>query len=66
MKSLSNSWRTLETYEKQKEWSGFSKKMIITEMASQIPSKPAVKVGYKYNNLMKSYRVAAKLNNQSR
>ncbi|RPB00785.1 hypothetical protein L873DRAFT_1842777 [Choiromyces venosus 120613-1] len=48
-----------------KKGSGISKKAIIVEIATQIPSKPAVKVGYKYDNLLKSYRAAAKLNNQS-
>jgi len=51
--------------QKTKKGSGISKKAIITEIAAQIPSKPVVKVGYKYDNLMKSYRVGAKLNNQS-
>ena len=41
------------------------KKMIIADIATQIPTKPAIKIGYKYDNLMKSYRAAAKLNNQS-
>ena len=50
---------------KTKKGSGVSKKTIITEIATHIPSKQAVKVGYKYDNLMKSYRAAAKLNNQS-
>lgn len=51
--------------QKTKKGSGISKKTIIAEIAARIPSKPAVKVGYKYDNLMKSYRAAAKLNNQS-
>ncbi|RPA97590.1 hypothetical protein L873DRAFT_1844779 [Choiromyces venosus 120613-1] len=51
--------------QKIKKGSGISKKAIIVEIATRIPSKPAVKVGYKYDSLLKSYRAAAKLNNQS-
>ncbi|RPA88724.1 hypothetical protein L873DRAFT_1849621 [Choiromyces venosus 120613-1] len=51
--------------QKTKKGSGITKKMIVTEIAAQIPTKEAVKVGYKYDNLMKSYRAAAKLNNQT-
>ena len=48
---------------KTKKGSGISKKTIIAEIL--ISTKPAVKIGYKYDNLMKSYREAVKLNNQS-
>ncbi|RPA98414.1 hypothetical protein L873DRAFT_1790381 [Choiromyces venosus 120613-1] len=51
--------------QKTKKGSGITKKMIVKEIAAQIPTKEAVKVGYKYDNLMKSYRAAAKLNNQT-
>jgi len=54
-----------ENLRKTKKGSGISKKTIIAEIAILIPTKPAVKVGYKYDNLMKSYREAVKLNNQS-
>ncbi|RPA99654.1 hypothetical protein L873DRAFT_1789573 [Choiromyces venosus 120613-1] len=51
--------------QKMKKGSGITKKMIVSEIAAQIPTKEAVKVSYKYDNLMKSYRAAAKLNNQT-
>ena len=49
---------------KTKKGSGISKKAIIAEIATQIATKPLIKVGYKYDNLMKSYRAAVALNNQ--
>ncbi|RPA99557.1 hypothetical protein L873DRAFT_1789500 [Choiromyces venosus 120613-1] len=51
--------------QKTKKGSRMSKKMIITKIAIQIPTKPVVKVSYKYDNLIKSYKAAAKLNDQS-
>ncbi|KAG0138574.1 hypothetical protein HOY82DRAFT_534689 [Tuber indicum] len=39
--------------------------MILTEIAARIPTKPIVKIGYKYDNLMKSYKAVVKMNNQS-
>ena len=54
-----------QNLQKTKKGSGISKKAVIAEIATRIPSKPAVKVGYKYDNLLKSYREAAKLNNQT-
>ena len=53
-----------ENLRKTKKESGISKKTIIAEIAVLIPTKPAVKVGYKYDNQMKSYREGVKLNNQ--
>jgi len=44
-----------ENLRKTKKGSGVSKKAIISEIAAQIPTKPPVKVSYKYDNLMKSY-----------
>ena len=35
------------------------------EIAATIPTKAQVKVGYKYNNSLKSYQEAVKLNSQS-
>ncbi|RPA90457.1 hypothetical protein L873DRAFT_1795472 [Choiromyces venosus 120613-1] len=55
----------LENQRKIKKGSGITKKMIITEIAALIPSKEIAKVGYKYDNLLKSYRAAAKLNSQT-
>jgi len=54
-----------ENLRKMKKGSGVSKKALIAEISLQIPTKPTIKVGYKYDNLLKSYRAAAKLNNQS-
>ena len=54
-----------ENLRKTKKGSGVSKKQIIKEMAAKIPTKPEIKVGYKYDNLLKSYREAVKLNSQS-
>ncbi|KAG0126626.1 hypothetical protein HOY82DRAFT_542449 [Tuber indicum] len=54
-----------ENLRKMKQGSGVSKKSLITQIALQIPTKSTIKVGYKYDNLLKSYRAAAKLNNQS-
>ncbi|PUU75742.1 hypothetical protein B9Z19DRAFT_1130802 [Tuber borchii] len=54
-----------ENLRKIKKGSGITKKTIVAEIAAQIPTKEAIKVGYKYDNIMKSYRAAAKLNNQS-
>jgi hypothetical protein len=51
--------------QKTKKGSGISRKKIIAEIAAEIQTKSDVKVGYKYNNLMRAYRAAAKLNNQS-
>ena len=53
-----------ENLHKAKKGSGISKKTIIAEIAILIPTKPGVKIGYKYDNLMKSYREAVKLNIQ--
>ena|ERR1700759_325909 len=50
---------------KIKKGSGVSKKQIINEIAARISTKPTVKIGYKYDNLLKSYREAVKLNSQS-
>jgi len=50
---------------KTRKGSGISKSMILTEIAAHIPTKPVVKIGYKYDNLMKSYKAAVKMNNQS-
>jgi len=44
-----------ENLRKTNKGSGVSKKAIISEIAAQIPTKPPVKVSYKYDNLMKSY-----------
>jgi len=54
-----------ENLQKIKKDSGITKKTIVTEIAAQIATKEAVKVGYKYDNLMKADGAAAKLNNQS-
>jgi len=54
-----------ENLRKMKKGSGVSKKQIVNEIAARIPTKPAVKVGYTYDNLLKSYREAVKLNSQS-
>ena len=54
-----------ENLRKTRKGSGISKSMILTEIAAHIPTKPVVKIGYKYDNLMKSYKAAAKMNNQS-
>lgn len=51
--------------QKLKKGSGITKKAIIAEIATVIPTKEVVKVGYKYDNLMKSYRAAARLNDQT-
>ncbi|KAG0135009.1 hypothetical protein HOY82DRAFT_601315 [Tuber indicum] len=51
--------------EKIKKGSGVTKKAVVTEIAALIPTKETVKVGYKYDNLLKSYRAAAKLNSQT-
>ena len=37
----------------------------MSEIAAKIPTKTQVKVGYKYTNLLKSYRESVKLNSQS-
>jgi len=42
-----------------------SKKQIIKEIAASFPTKPAIKVGYKYDKLLKSYREAVKRNSQA-
>jgi len=55
-----------ENLRKIKKGSGITKKTIVTEIAAQIPTKEVVNVRYKYDNLMKAYRAAAKLNNLSR
>ncbi|KAG0642609.1 hypothetical protein HOY80DRAFT_1104414 [Tuber brumale] len=49
---------------KTRKGSGVTKRQVIKEMAAKIPTKPEAKVGYKYDNLLKSYREAVKLNNQ--
>ncbi|KAG0137000.1 hypothetical protein HOY82DRAFT_598020 [Tuber indicum] len=54
-----------ENLRKIKKGSGITKTAIVAEIATHIPTKEVVKVGYKYDNLMKAYRAAAKLNNQS-
>ncbi|KAG0138657.1 hypothetical protein HOY82DRAFT_534429 [Tuber indicum] len=54
-----------ENLRKTKKGSGVSKKQIVREIALRIPTKPEVNVGYKYDNLLKSYRAAVKLNSQS-
>lgn len=54
-----------ENQRKLQKGSGITKRQIISEIAVQIPTKPREKVGYKYNNLLKSYREAVKLNGQS-
>ncbi|RPA96056.1 hypothetical protein L873DRAFT_1260435 [Choiromyces venosus 120613-1] len=54
-----------ENLEKIKKGSEITKKLVITEIAALIPTKDPVKVGYKYDNLLKSYRAAAKLNSQT-
>jgi len=54
-----------EKLRKTKKGSGVSKKQIIKEIAAKIPTTPEVKVGYKYDNLLKSYREAVKLNSQT-
>ncbi|KAG0138091.1 hypothetical protein HOY82DRAFT_535028 [Tuber indicum] len=48
-----------------KKRSGVSKKSLIAEIALPIPTKSTITVGYMYDNLLKSYRAAVKLNNQS-
>ncbi|KAG0133713.1 hypothetical protein HOY82DRAFT_538015 [Tuber indicum] len=54
-----------ENLRKIRKGSGISKNMILTEIAARIPTKPIVKIGYMYDNLMKSYKAAVKMNNQS-
>ncbi|RPA97783.1 hypothetical protein L873DRAFT_1790709 [Choiromyces venosus 120613-1] len=54
-----------ENLRKMKKGSGVTKKQVVKEIAAKISTKPEVKVGYMYDNLIKSYREAAKLNNQS-
>jgi len=54
-----------ENRRKLKKESGILKNIIIADIATQIPTKPAIKIGYKYDNLMKSYRATIKLNHQS-
>ncbi|RPB02927.1 hypothetical protein L873DRAFT_1787381 [Choiromyces venosus 120613-1] len=54
-----------ENLRKTKKGSGITKKQVVKEIAAKIPTKPEVKVGYKYDNLLKSYREAVKMNNQS-
>ncbi|RPA93803.1 hypothetical protein L873DRAFT_1846983 [Choiromyces venosus 120613-1] len=54
-----------ENLRKMKKGSEVTKKQIVKEIAAKISTKPEVKVGYKYDNLLKSYCEAAKLNNQS-
>ncbi|RPB04010.1 hypothetical protein L873DRAFT_44005 [Choiromyces venosus 120613-1] len=44
---------------------GVFKRQIINEIALRILTKPVAKIGYKYNNLLKSYGEAVKLNGQS-
>jgi len=48
-----------------KKESGISKKIIIADITTQIPTKRLIKIGYKYANLMKSYGAAVKVNNES-
>ncbi|KAG0642620.1 hypothetical protein HOY80DRAFT_1103785 [Tuber brumale] len=50
---------------KTRKRSGITKRQVIKEMAAKILMKPEAKVGYKYDNLLKSYREAVKLNNQT-
>ncbi|KAG0126310.1 hypothetical protein HOY82DRAFT_542698 [Tuber indicum] len=50
---------------KAKKGSGVVKKQIVKEIVAKITTKPEVKVGYKYDNLLKSYREAVKMNSQS-
>ena len=54
-----------ENLRKIKKRSGISKKQIISETAPKIPTKAPLKVEYKYDNLLKAYREAVKLNSQS-
>ncbi|RPA90912.1 hypothetical protein L873DRAFT_370788 [Choiromyces venosus 120613-1] len=54
-----------ENMRKIRKGSRVTKKQVIGEITLRIPTKPAVKVGYKYNNLLKAYREAIKLNSQS-
>ena len=54
-----------ENLQKIRKGSGITKRQVIGEIAATIPPKAQVKVGYKYNNLLKSYREAVKLNSQS-
>jgi len=54
-----------ENFRKTKKGSGISKRQIIKEIAAKIRTKPEIKVGYKYDNLVKYYREAVKLNGQS-
>jgi len=54
-----------ENLRKIKKESGIRKKQIISEIVSKIPTKAPLKVGYKYDNLLKAYREAVKLNGQS-
>ncbi|RPA89669.1 hypothetical protein L873DRAFT_1849199 [Choiromyces venosus 120613-1] len=56
----------LENLAKTKKGSRMPKKIeIVCELATRVPMKSEVKVGHKYDNMIKSYREAAKLNNQS-
>ncbi|KAG0633043.1 hypothetical protein HOY80DRAFT_1006315 [Tuber brumale] len=54
-----------ENQQKLKKGSGITKKQIFHEISLQISTKPPVKVGYKYDNLLKSYRKAVRLNSES-
>ncbi|KAG0644283.1 hypothetical protein HOY80DRAFT_997044 [Tuber brumale] len=54
-----------ENLSKMKKVSSIAKKQMVKEIATKIPTKAAIKVGYTYDNLLKSYREVAKLNNQS-
>ena len=64
MNNLCNGWKMHGNNKKTKKQSRVSKKTIITEIACHIPLKHAVNIGYNYDNLMKLYRTAVKLNNQ--
>ncbi|RPB00672.1 hypothetical protein L873DRAFT_1788849 [Choiromyces venosus 120613-1] len=55
----------LENLKKTKKGSRVSKKQISKEVVGKILIKPEVKVDYKYDNLLKSYHEAVKLNSQS-
>jgi len=54
-----------ENLRKIRKGSGVTRRQVMSEIAAKIPTKTQVKVGYKYTNLLKSYRESVKLNSQS-